>query len=108
MQINNIPFGTTDWSSVEATRIWADTGVCDMAYPPVRRHPRATGGIFRRAIWRTTGARRGTFLFCVDVSLDDPADGRSFTLTPGMSYQSPTARAASLAHREGCALFIVD
>ena len=27
MQINNIPFGTTDWSSVEATTHMGDTGV---------------------------------------------------------------------------------
>ena len=27
MQINNLPFGTTDWSSVEATTHMGDTGV---------------------------------------------------------------------------------
>ncbi|MEZ5661384.1 MAG: DHCW motif cupin fold protein [Burkholderiaceae bacterium] len=109
MKMNNIPFGTTDWSSIEATE-----------------HPGETG----KAIWRTRQfadirvrmveyspgyladhwCSKGHILLCLEGELHtELADGRSFVLRPGVSYQ--VADQAE-AHRSftpiGAKLFVVD
>jgi len=106
MQINDIPFGTNRWASVEATTHRGDTGVADLADPPVRRHPGAAGGIFAGAIWRTTGARRVTSCSASMASWGPILPmGRSFTADrPGMSYQVADGAEPHRSHnREGCA-----
>ena len=86
MKIPALPFTVTDWSQVAATR-----------------HPGVTG----EALWRTLNigdlrvrmveyspgyladhwCDRGHVLFVVEGELDtELRDGRSFKLTPGMSY----------------------
>src|SRR5512147_2841849 len=87
MKMDNIPFGLTDWDSIEATE-----------------HPGTTG----KALWRTRQfgtirvrmveyspgyradhwCQKGHILLCLEGSLETAlADGRTYTLTPGMSYQ---------------------
>lgn len=109
MDIRDLPFGTTDWRDVPATH-----------------HPGTTG----RATWRTRqfGAIRvrmvdyspgyladhwctkGHILLCLAGELrTELADGRVFTLTPGMSYQvADGAEPHRSSTAGGATLFIVD
>lgn len=109
MKMTDIPFGTTDWSAI-----------------PPEEHPAAAG----RALWRTRQfgdvrvrmveytpgyvsdhwCEKGHILLCLAGELHtELADGRRFTLTPGMSYQvadgaEPHRSTAPL----GATLFVVD
>jgi hypothetical protein len=109
MQINNIPFGTTDWSSVEVTE-----------------HPGTTG----KALWRTRQfdairvrmveysagyladhwCEKGHILLCLSGTLHtELKDGRHFDLTPGTSYQvADRAEPHQSSTATGATLFIVD
>jgi quercetin dioxygenase-like cupin family protein len=110
MKIPALPFTVTDWASV-----------------PVTVHPGETG----QATWRTLDigdlrvrlveyspgyladhwCDRGHVLYVLDGELGtELQDGRTFTLTPGMSYQ--VSDHGDAAHRSstrtGARLFIVD
>ena len=109
MQIAQVPFMTTDWSAV-----------------PVTEHPGAPG----KALWRTVEVgnirvrmvdytpgfvadhwcRRGHVLLVLEGELfTELEDGRSFTLTAGMSYQVADNDAPHRSQtRNGAKLFIVD
>lgn len=109
MQMVNIPFNLTDWSTIEPTE-----------------HPGITG----QALWRTQqfGAIRvrmveyspgyhadhwcekGHILLCLEGRLEtELADGRKFVLTPGISYQvSDHAEPHRSSTVSGAKLFIVD
>jgi hypothetical protein len=109
MQITDLPFGTVDWNSVEAithpgangsarcrTRQFGDVRVRMLDYSPgyVADH------------WCT----KGHFLLCLAGELTtELADGRRFTLTPGMSYQvADGAEAHRSSTQPGATLFVVD
>jgi len=109
MHMANIPFGTTDWSAVAPTTHKGEVGVATW-------RTRQFGDIRVRMVEYSPGyvadhwCEKGHILFCVDGELHtDLKDGRSFTMTPGMSYQ--VADGAD-AHRsrtaKGARLFIVD
>lgn len=109
MQMNNIPFGVTDWSAVERTEHPGETG---QAYWRTRQF----GDLRVRLVDYTPGyladhwCSKGHILFCVSGELEtELEDGRRFVLTPGMSYQ--VADGAE-PHRSrtavGATLFIVD
>ena len=109
MQMNNIPFGVTDWSAVERTEHPGETG---LAYWRTRQF----GDLRVRLVDYTPGyladhwCAKGHILFCVSGELEtELEDGRRFVLTPGMSYQ--VADGAE-PHRSrttvGATLFIVD
>ena len=87
MQIGNIPFGTTDWSAIEPTTHMGDAGVRPGA--PASSATSACGLVeYSPGYLADHWCQKGHILFCVDGELGtDLADGRSFTLTPGMSYQ---------------------
>jgi hypothetical protein len=109
MNLSGIPFTTTDWQGVERTQ-----------------HPGATG----HAHWRTRqfGALRvrmveyspgyladhwcekGHVLLCLSGELHtELRDGRTFALTPGMSYQvADGAEPHRSSTSTGATLFIVD
>jgi hypothetical protein len=109
MQISNIPFGVTDWATVEPTE-----------------HPGETG----RALWRTRQfgdlrvrmveysagyladhwCSKGHIVLCVEGELQtELQDGRVITLRPGMSYQVADGAEPHRSVTEGGAkLFIVD
>ena len=109
MKIEQIPFGTTDWSTVTATT-----------------HPGETG----TALWRTRefGAIRvriveysanyladhwcskGHILFVLEGELEtELADGRIIVLKPGMSYQvADNAEPHRSRTCDGAKLFVVD
>jgi hypothetical protein len=109
MRLSGIPFHTTNWAEIPATT-----------------HPGATGA----ALWRTLQfgdlrvrqveyspgyladhwCSKGHILLCVAGELDtDLADGRSFRLVPGMSYQVADGAEPHRSRTElGATLFIVD
>jgi quercetin dioxygenase-like cupin family protein len=109
MHIADIPFGTTDWNQITPT---------DHA------------GITGKALWRTQhfGSIRvrmveytpdyladhwcvkGHVLLCLEGQLEtELAGGRTFTLTPGVSYQvADNAEPHRSSTKIGAKLFIVD
>ena len=109
MKLTDIPFGTTDWSAVEATRHPGETG-------HALWRTREFGGIRVRRVEYTPGyradhwCRKGHILLCLEGELHtELEDGRRFLLSPGISYQ--VADGAE-PHRSwtttGAVLFIVD
>ena len=109
MQMNDIPFGTTDWSTVEPTEHAGERGY---AYWRTRRF----GAIRVRMVEYTPGyladhwCTKGHILLCVEGELHtELADGRGFTLTPGTSYQvADGAEPHRSSTESGAKLFIVD
>ena len=109
MEMSGIPFGTTDWSSVEAQTHKGESGE---AYWRTREF----GGIRVRMVEYTPGyladhwCSKGHILFCLAGELEtDLADGRSFKLTPGMSYQVADGAEPHRSHTAtGARLFVVD
>lgn len=109
MRIADIPFITVDWSEVEPTVHSAETGAAywrTVQFGDIRvRQVEYTPG-YLADHWCT----KGHVLFCLAGRLDtDLEDGRSFTLTPGMSYQvADDAEPHRSRSAEGATLFIVD
>jgi hypothetical protein len=109
MQISAIPFGTTDWSSVERVEHEGERG---QAY----WRTQVFGDIRVRMVEYTPGYRanhwceKGHIILCVAGELHtELKDGRVFTLRPGMSYQVADNADAHRSYTEiGATLFIVD
>jgi hypothetical protein len=109
MQMTDIPFGITDWSTVERTEHPGETG---MAYWWTRNF----GSVRVRIVEYSPGyladhwCAKGHILFCLEGELTtELKDGRTFVLTPGMSYQVADNDGE---HRSttaiGAKLFVVD
>ncbi len=109
MKIQNIPFSTTDWAQVEETTHPGETGTA-------RWRTQHFGSIRVRRVEYTAGyladhwCSKGHILLVLDGQLDtELEDGRTFTLTPGMSYQvADDAEAHRSSSPDGATLFIVD
>jgi hypothetical protein len=109
MRMTDIPFGTTDWTSIEPTVHPGDAGTATW-------RTRQFGDIRVRLVDYSPGyvsdhwCEKGHILFCVEGELNtDLTDGRSFRLTPGMSYQVADGADAHRSHTgKGARLFIVD
>ena len=109
MKISGLPFVLTDWSQIERTEHKGERGT---AY----WRTRSFGDIRVRMVEYTSGyladhwCSKGHVLFCVEGQLDtELQDGRTFTLTPGMSYQvADGAEAHRSSTATGAKLFIVD
>ena len=109
MRISDIPFGTTDWSTVERTEHRGERG---KAYWRTRNF----GPIRVRMVEYTPGYRadhwcsKGHILLCTAGELrTELKDGRAFTLLPGMSYQVADSAEPHRSHTDiGATLFIVD
>lgn len=109
MDIENLPFGVTDWSSVEPSEHPGDTGVAHW-------RTREFGEIRVRMVDYSPGyladhwCERGHILLCLEGELvTELSDGRTVTLTPGMSYQvADNAEAHRSSTESGARLFIVD
>lgn len=109
MEMTGIPFGTTDWASIPATEHAGETGT---AYWKTCHF----GGIRVRMVEYTPGyladhwCSKGHILLCMAGELQtELADGRVFTLTPGMSYQvADKAEPHRSSTARGARLFIVD
>jgi hypothetical protein len=109
MQIDGIPFGTTDWDQVPSERFAGEAGTAIW-------RTRKFGEIRVRMVEYSPGyvadhwCSKGHILLCLDGEMHtDLADGRSFTLTAGMSYQvADNAEAHRSSTRIGARLFVVD
>ena len=109
MNMAEIPFATTDWSTVEPTAHQGETG---MAYWRTRHFD----SIRVRMVEYTPGYRadhwcvKGHVLLCLEGELHtELEDGRTFVLKPGMSYQvADHAEPHRSYTTTGVKLFIVD
>lgn len=109
MNIPDIAFGTTDWQRIETTPHPGETGT---AYWRTQQF----GAIRVRMVEYTPGyladhwCVKGHILLCLEGELQtELEDGRTFTLTPGMSYQvADNAEPHRSSTRSGAKLFIVD
>jgi quercetin dioxygenase-like cupin family protein len=109
MNMTDIPFGVTDWSTVERTEHRGETGT---AYWRTCHF----GSIRVRMVEYTPGyladhwCVKGHILFCLEGELHtELEDGRKFALTPGMSYQVADSAEPHRSHTStGARLFIVD
>ncbi len=109
MKMADIPFGTTDWASIERTEHKGETG---FAFWRTQNF----GGIRVRMVEYSAGyladhwCEKGHILLCLEGELHtELKDGRKFLLKPGMSYQVADD---TEPHRSftavGATLFIVD
>jgi hypothetical protein len=109
MKMDNIPFGTIDWSAVEPTEHKGEVGSAIW-------RTRNFAGIRVRMVEYTPGyvsdhwCAKGHVLLCLEGELDtELADGRKFKLTPGTSYQvADGAEPHKSRTALGAKLFIVD
>lgn len=109
MQINDIPFGTTDWKTLVATEHPGDTGVASwrtQQFGDIRVRMVEYSANYLADHW----CDKGHILFCIAGELNtELRDGRRVILTPGMSYQvadnTDAHRSSTIA---GATLFIVD
>ena len=109
MKMNEIPFGTTDWPTVEVTEHKGETG---MAYWRTRHFD----DIRVRMVEYTPGyladhwCVKGHILLCLEGELHtELEDGRKIVLRPGMSYQvADHAEPHRSFTSVGAKLFIVD
>ena len=107
--MTNIPFGTTDWETVERTE---HAGITGTAYWRTRDF----AGIRVRMVEYTAGyladhwCSKGHILLCLSGELEtELEDGRVFVLKPGMSYQvADNAEAHRSRTKVQTKLFIVD
>ena len=109
MKIPTLPFTVTDWSQVSATTHPGETG-------EARWRTLNIGDLRVRMVEYSPGyladhwCQKGHVLLCVEGELEtDLADGRTFKLTPGMSYQVADGAEPHRSHTaKGARLFIVD
>jgi hypothetical protein len=109
MKLSNIPFGTTDWAGVASTEHAGETGTAVW-------RTREFGGLRVRMVDYSPGyladhwCSKGHILLCLQGELHtELRDGRTFRLTPGMSYQVADGAEPHRSRTEaGARLFIVD
>lgn len=109
MQMSDIPFGTTDWSTVPVTAHPGETGAATW-------RTRQFGAIRVRMVEYSPGyladhwCEKGHILLCVEGELvTELADGRTYVLKPGMSYQvADGAEPHRSRTAAGAKIFIVD
>lgn len=109
MNLRDIPFGTTDWQTIEPTVHPGDTG-------SALWRTQQFGDIRVRMVEYSAGyladhwCSKGHILLCLDGELHtELEDGRTFVLKPGMSYQvADHAEAHRSSTPTGARLFIVD
>ncbi|VWB13422.1 DHCW motif cupin fold protein [Burkholderia lata] len=109
MKMTGIPFGTTDWDTVEPTEHRGERGVArwrTMQFGDVRVRQVEYSADYLADHWCV----KGHILYCLEGELlTELEDGRQFTLRPGMSYQvADHAEAHRSSTRAGAKLFIVD
>ncbi|WP_305857555.1 DHCW motif cupin fold protein [Balneatrix alpica] len=109
MEIYELPFGVTDWSSIEPTEHKGEIG-------SALWRTKQFGSMRVRLVEYTPGyladhwCVKGHILFCIEGELTTELDdGRVYILKPGMSYQvGDNAEAHRSSTNVGAKLFIVD
>jgi quercetin dioxygenase-like cupin family protein len=109
MNMNSIPFGITDWSHIERVEKSAHAG---QAFWRTQQF----GDVRVRMVEYTPGyvsdhwCVKGHILLCLEGEMHtELEDGRTFTLTTGMSYQvADNAEPHRSTAPHGAKIFIVD
>ncbi len=109
MEMRDIPFGITNWMEIPSTEHKGETGMATW-------RTRQFAGIRVRMVEYSAGyladhwCTKGHILFCLEGELHtELADGRQFTLKPGMSYQVADRAEPHRSRTEtGAKLFNVD
>ncbi len=109
MQMNDIPFGITDWSTVDRVEHKGEQGTAFW-------RTKQFGNIRVRMVEYSPGyladhwCEKGHLILCTEGELHtELADGRKFTLKPGMGYQvSDNAEPHRSRSELGATLYIVD
>jgi hypothetical protein len=109
MKIDALPFGTVDWSAVE---LITHAGLSGHAHWRTRHF----GDVRVRMLEYSAGyladhwCSKGHFLLCLEGELEtELADGRRFTLRPGMSYQvADGAEPHRSSTQVGAKLYVID
>jgi hypothetical protein len=109
MVIANLPFGVVDWNRLETTTHAGASG-------EARWRTREFGDVRVRMIEYSPGydadhwCSKGHFLLCLEGELETLlADGRSFSLAPGQSYQVADGAAPHRSRtRTGARLYVID
>ncbi len=109
MEMKNIPFGLTDWAKIIPTEHKGETGVAlwqTQQFDTIRVRIVEYSAGYLADHW----CEKGHILLCLEGELHtDLSDGRSFILTPGISYQVADKAEAHRSHTKvGAKLFIVD
>ena len=109
MDINNIPFGITNWAEIPTTRHTGDQGYAlwhTQQFDAIRVRMVEYSENYLADHW----CSKGHILLCLEGELHTELDdGRTFTLTAGMSYQvANQAEAHRSSTSKGAKLFIVD
>ena len=107
--MKDIPFQTMDWSTVEPTTHAGESGRAlwrTREFGAVRVRMVEYSPDYRADHW----CSKGHVLLCLEGELQtELADGRLFTLRPGMSYQVADGAEPHRSFTEsGARLFIVD
>lgn len=109
MKMRNIPFGITDWESIEATEHSGIRGIAfwrTQHFGEIRVRMVEYSPDYLADHW----CEKGHILLCLEGCLEtELQDGRKFTLTAGMSYQVADGAEAHRSYTAmGAKLFIVD
>ena len=109
MNIDDIPFGTTDWLSVPVTEHKGEKGTAywrTCQFGPIRVRMVEYSRGYLADHW----CSKGHILLCLEGELHtELQDGRHFTLKPGVSYQvADNAEAHRSSAPTGAKLFVVD
>ena len=109
MDMQNIPFGITDWSQIEPMEHKGETGLATwrtQEFDNIRVRMVEYSPGYLADHW----CSRGHILFCLEGELHtELADGRKFVLSPGVSYQvADNAEPHRSSTSTGARLFIVD
>lgn len=113
MRMSDIPFGTTDWNAVPATRHKGDAGEAiwrTCAFGPEGNRIRVRMVEYTPGYISDHWCEKGHILLCIEGELETTlADGRVFILKPGVSYQVADGAEPHRSKSPGGAkLFIVD
>ena len=109
MNLNNIPFGITNWSEIKTEQHAGEHGHAlwrTQQFDNIRVRIVEYSAGYLADHW----CLKGHILLCLEGELHtELEDGRSFTLTAGMSYQvADHAEAHRSSTATGAKLFIVD
>jgi hypothetical protein len=109
MKIRDVPFGTIDWSQIPPTEHPGETGMACWRTLEVG-NIRVRMVEYSRGYFADHWCNRGHVLLVLEGKLfTELKDGRTFTLTPGMSYQVADGSEPHRSHTDtGAKLFIVD
>ena len=113
MKISEIPFVTTDWSTIPVERHAGDSGEATWRvqhFGPEDNRIRVRMVEYSPGYVADHWCSKGHIILCLEGEMETTlADGRVLPLKAGMSYQvADNAEAHRSATRTGAKLFIVD